>query len=101
MLAPRMMNRTMATTLIMANQYSIEPKLLTDLELKYSSTNAKLTDHIHSGVSGKQKGHGNPARPGLTADRDHLRHPIGIAHDEPRPGAEVDLGISAERSGGW
>ena len=55
MLAPRMMNRTMATTLIMANQYSIEPKLWTERELKYSSTNAKPTDHIHTGVSGNQK----------------------------------------------
>ena len=32
--APRMIKITMATTLISANQYSMEPKLLTDRELK-------------------------------------------------------------------
>ena len=32
--SPRTMNTTIATTLISANQYSMEPKLFTDLELK-------------------------------------------------------------------
>ena len=50
-----MMKMTIATTLMRANQYSIEPKLLTDRELKYSSTKAKPSDHSHTGVPGNQK----------------------------------------------
>ncbi len=46
---------TMATTLISANQYSMEPKLLTERELKYSSTKAKPNDQSHTGVPGNQK----------------------------------------------
>src|SRR5580698_9289293 len=50
---PRMMKMTIATTLISANQYSMEPKLLTERELKYSSTKANPNDHIQTGVPGK------------------------------------------------
>src|SRR5271156_4211163 len=49
------MKMTIATTLMSANQYSIEPKLLTDLELKYSSTKANPSDQSHTGVPGNQK----------------------------------------------
>src|SRR5882672_9568096 len=51
---PSTMKITMATTLMSANQYSIEPKLPTDLELKYSSTKAKASDHSHTGEPGNQ-----------------------------------------------
>src|ERR1700723_4045074 len=50
---PKMMKTTIATTLISANQYSMEPKLLTERELNYSSTKAKPNDHNQTGVPGK------------------------------------------------
>ena len=52
--APRMMNSTIAVTLIIANQYSNVPKLLTEREFTYSRMNAKPSDHIHTGTSGNQ-----------------------------------------------
>src|SRR5258708_33370337 len=52
--APRMMKMTIATTLISANQYSMEPKLWTDRELQKSSTAAKPTDHIQTDVPGNE-----------------------------------------------
>ena len=47
------MNSTIATTLMSANQYSMEPKLCTERELKYSSTTANASDQSHTGVPGK------------------------------------------------
>src|SRR5712672_3355962 len=52
--APRMMNSTMAVTLMSANQNSTVPKLFTERELKYSSTRQKPSDHIQTGTSGNQ-----------------------------------------------
>src|ERR1700674_4082438 len=53
--SPNMMKMRIATTLMRANQYSIEPKLLTERELKYSNTKSKPNDHSHTGVPGNQK----------------------------------------------
>ena len=49
-----MMKATMATTLMRANQYSMDPKLFTERELKYSRMKAKPTDHSQTGVPGNQ-----------------------------------------------
>jgi ABC-type phosphate transport system permease subunit len=53
-MAPRAMNNTMAVTLIIANQYSNVPKLLTERAFTYSRMTAKASDHIHTGVPGNQ-----------------------------------------------
>ena len=53
--APRMMNSTIADTLIIANQYSNVPKLLTERAFTYSRMNAKASDQIHTGTAGNQK----------------------------------------------
>ena len=52
--APRMMNNTMAVTLMVENQNSMVPKLLTERELKYSRIRLNPSDHIHTGTSGNQ-----------------------------------------------
>ena len=52
--APRMMNRTIATTLIRANHDSTVPKLLTERELKYSRIAQNPSDQFHTGMPGNQ-----------------------------------------------
>ena len=53
--APRMMNSTIAVTLMSANQDSTVPKLFTARELKYSRMAQKPSDQIHTGTAGNQK----------------------------------------------
>src|SRR5450755_3375493 len=49
---PKTMNITMATTLIIENQYSIAPKLATLRAFTHSSATEKPTIHIHFGLPG-------------------------------------------------
>ena len=51
---PSTMNSTIAVTLIIANQYSNVPKLLTERAFTYSRMIAKASDHIQTGTSGNQ-----------------------------------------------
>ena len=98
--APRTMNSTIAVTLIIANQYSNVPKLLTERAFTYSRMKAKPSDHSHTGAPGKPVGHVDAGGDGLAADRDHLAEPVGIADDEARPGIEIRFRIHAERARG-
>jgi hypothetical protein len=79
------MNRTIATTLIIANQYSKLPKLPTLRALTYSRADRK---------SENPKPFRSVREPPLAVDRDGrrfaadgdaLRRPIRVAHREARP----------------
>jgi hypothetical protein len=61
--------------------------------------NAKPTDHIQSGVSGKPERHVDAGRDRFTADGDDLSHPVREAHDEPGPWVQIDFGVRAEGAG--
>ena len=52
--SPRMMKRTIATTLIKASHDSSVPKLPTERELKYNSTRQNPSAHIQTGTCGNQ-----------------------------------------------